>query len=596
MGLFNKKHIISGLAASLLMTSGLFAENALFDDHSDKTNQNEFEYYWYYYDDNSGKKEDDRPFAGEGTTPSVVNVTYTKKDGVEGLPADHEVKEYTFTVGEEDDNAYATTPFTFGEQWMASWCSAAPCAWPFIGIGSMLNADGKTIDLSTATGVKFKIRAKNSDLTVRFKVETQDIIESNTFGYYQSLVTATAGEWTSYTVNFEDMEQPSWAQKDSPFDFDLKIAAKLAWEVSQEDNAEVTEDCLDVDDIEVLDYKFISRFMWIQEDDPIEVGRLISNFDAKTAPNELKLPYDGKENGIIQYWYAYDDGDIGGTSEVTGGATKNEKTNKLDISFEEGTGVDDSKAAFLEFEIGEAIPQDTIEIMGFVGVGCNLYDSTKSKYYDAKADKATGVTFSYMADGDMKKVTVELSDVNDVADGEDPETTEERGSGVVMFRDLPVTAGEWATVTIPFSEFLFHDDWESAKDIPLDITKLAKFQVKVQGGEGVAGFMAVDDVRFANADAVKFTYHNAVKTPFKAAYVNGKINISFNNSDIASGKISIVNTRGAVVKSIPVSSTRSLSTSISTDRISAGMYLVKLDAKSLNGKSVVRQAKLNIVK
>ncbi|NLW30041.1 MAG: T9SS type A sorting domain-containing protein [Fibrobacter sp.] len=602
MGLLKKKHIISGLAASLLiMSSGLFAQDALFDDHSDGTNQNEFEYYWYYYDDNAGVKEDDRPRAGAGTTPSVVNVDYTEepRHAFGDETDNHIVKKYVFTVGEEADNSYATMPFTFGEKWEASWCKTEPCAWPYVGMGSMLCKEGDTLDLNTATGVRFRIRSKTSELQVRFKVETMDIIEDSSYGYYQTMVTASPGEWTPYEIAFADMAQPDWAEKDAPFDFNLDLSAKLAWEVSGEDNTTIEEDCLDIDDIYVMNYTYVSRFMWTQETPPARPGNQskLSDFDG-AVPQQIKLPYEGELDKMTQYWYAYNDVEIGGNSAVMSGAVENEETGRLDIVFEDGTG-SEGKGAQLLFQLGAPIPQDTIQILGFVGIGCNLYDSATCKYFNGTQAGANSVYFEYKADGDMKKATVELYDVNDVGDADNPDRSESRGSGVVMFRDLPLTGDSWVAVQIPFSEFLYHDDWESSVGIDLDITKLAKLQIKVQGAEGVAGVLAVDNVYFpdgAITHTIMRPINRSEKATFNANYSNGKINISFNNSELSNGKISLINTKGAVVKSVPVSNAKSLSTTLSTDNISNGMYIVRFNAKGLNGKSIVRQSKINIVK
>lgn len=597
MGLFKKKNIIPGLAASLLiMSSGLFAQNALLDDHSDGTNQNDFEYYWYYYDDNAGVKDDDRPKAGPNTTPSVVNVDFTEepRDAFDG--DEHIVKKYEFTVGKDGEESYATMPFTFGDIWETSYGDG----YCYVGTGTMLCKDGDVLDLSEATGVKFKIRSKDSPLQVRFKVETMDIIEDSSYGYYQMMVDASPGEWTEHTVLFEDMEQPSWVSGSTVFDFNLDLSAKLAWEVSQEDNTTVEEDCLDIDDIWVLDYTYVSRFMWVQETPPARPGNQskLSDFDG-LIPQQIKLPYEGELNKMTQYWYAYNDVEIGGNSTVISGAEVNEETGRLDIVFEDGTG-SEGKGAQLLFQIGAPIPQDTIQILGFVGIGCNLYDSATCKYFNATEAGANSVYFEYKANGDMKKATVELSDINDVGDADNPDRSESRGSGVVMFRDLPLTEEDsWAAVQIPFSEFMYHDDWESAVDIPLDVTKLAKLQIKVQGSEGFTGVLAIDNIYFpdgAITHTIMRPINRSEKATFNANYSNGKINISFNNSELSNGKISLINTKGAVVKSLPVSNAKSLSTTLSTDNISNGMYIVRFNAKGLNGKSIVRQSKINIVK
>ena len=595
MGLFKLRTALLGLGSALIATSSLFAD--VLDDHQDGTNQNEFEYYWYYYDDNAGLKADDRPIAGVGTSPSVVNVPFTEgpRHAYGDVTDVHVVKTYTFTIGTDEttNNKYATMPFEFGDKWVASWCSGGlACAWPFVGVGTMLNADGKWLDLTGATSIKFKMRSKTSDLMVRFKVQTYQIDDDSSFGYYQKTFTATT-EWQEFEASLNPLAlaQPSWALTQAPHDFDITKCTKLAWEVSQEDNTTVITDQLDVDDIEVVGYTFVSRFMWMQEASSIPTNGLFASFDG-AIPNKSPL------TEYPTYWYAYNDGQIGGSSSVESGAVLDPTTNLLQIQFADGTGSDGiGKGAGLAFKLGEPIPRDTISIQGFVGIGCNLYDSSTNAYWDAQTAGATGIYFEYMCDGDIKNAVVEISDVNDVADAARPDNLDGRGSGIVMFRNLPKTGSAWRKVYIPFDSLLYHDDWAGALDIPLDLTKLAKVQFKVQGGYDMDGVLAIDNVAFPGVTAwgpvsVNKRTTRLVKTSaFSASYKNGTVRVNLNNK-FSSGKISLVNTQGAVVASANVAKTASFSAS----KLSAGMYFVRLNAVDANGKAVVMQSPVNIVK
>ena len=126
MGRFTLKTALLGLASVLLASSSLFAVDSKVDDHEDGTNQNDFLYYWYYYDDNSGLGINDRPQVETPGTPSVINVEFEEKNReAYGNPNDTwKVKEYTFTVGDDGSNKYATMPFTFGSSWNASYGTA----------------------------------------------------------------------------------------------------------------------------------------------------------------------------------------------------------------------------------------------------------------------------------------------------------------------------------------------------------------------------------------------------------------------------------------------------------------------------------------
>ena len=91
---------------------------------------------------------------------------------------------------------------------------------------------------------------------------------------------------------------------------------------------------------------------------------------------------------------------------------------------------------------------------------------------------------------------MELRDINDVGDADNPNRKELRGPGIVYFRNLPATGGVWRKVLIPFDSLVIHDEWEGYNPIPLDKNNLAKIQWKVQGGQGTSGLYAIDNIYF----------------------------------------------------------------------------------------------------
>ena len=591
MGRYTLKAALLGLASVLMASSSLFA--ALLDDHEDGTNNNEFEAYWYYYDDNAGLGIDDRPLAAPSSNPSVINVEFTPGPReAYGDPSDTwEVKDYTFTCGEEAGNKYATMPFTFGDVWTASYGDAMP----YVGLGTMLADEGKTLDLTGATSVKFKIRSHAGPLAIDFKIQTLDIDQDSSFGYYQKSVSVTT-DWTEVEVLLADLKQPAWATGVKKFDFDITKCTKLAWEVQNEDNTTTTVDTLDVDDISIEPFTFVSTTVWTETKalSPLPTTGQFAKFE--TAPkNVCPLNF---------YWYAYNDKAIGGGAEVTGGATENLETGLLNLTLTEGTGSpgETGTAAFLQYTLGPVIDKAGVSVQSFVGIGVNLYDSAAATYWNATTDNVSSIYFQYMADGDAKYVTLELSDINDVADKDHPDKADsDRGAGIVWYRNLLPTDGQWVAVEIPFSQLITHDTWEGYNAIPLDATKLAKLQFKVQGAQDAGGYFAIDNVFFPGAPfdvAVKdFKVASSKLSGISAIYRNGKVNVSWNgNGALDNGKINLINTAGAVVASSSFARTGKLSTSFSTAKLSAGMYFVKLNAIGANGKAVVMQSPVHIVK
>ena len=463
----------------------------------------------------------------------------------------------------------------------------------------MLAGEGKSLDLTGAASVKFKIRSHKSDLTIDFKIQTLNIDQDSSFGYYQSSITATPN-WEEVEVLITDLKQPSWATGTKKFDWDIKNCTKLAWEVQQEDNPSTTVDTLDVDDIIITNYTFVSPTVWRQTKalSPLPTSGQFAVFE--TAPKNV--------SPLATYWYAYNDGAIGGNASVTGGATENLETGLLNLSLTAGTGSpgESGTAPFLQYQLGKTIDKDGIPVQSFVGIGVNLYDSAQATYWDAKTDGATSIYFHYMADGDARYVTLELSDINDVADKDHPDRTDsDRGSGVVYYRNFLPTAGQWVAVEIPIDSLITHDDWETYHAIPLDKSKLAKLQFKVQGPEGVAGVFAVDNIYFPGVTKFvtdpnnKVIVHssNAKVSGINALYSNGKVNVNWNgNTALNNGKISLINTAGKVVAGSSFNKTNKLSTSFPAAKLSSGMYFVKLNGIGANGKDVVMQSAVQIIK
>lgn len=605
MGIFKLKTAIAGLT-SVLAASCLFADSPV--DMAMDDDANEFEQYWYYYDDNAGIGENDRPQKAPTLNPSVIQSESTEgpREAFGDKSDTWPVKKYTFLVTESMSKKCATMPFKMGDAWEAGYCSKGEaCAMPFVGIGTMLAKDSASVDLTGAEKIKFLIKSRKNDLKVRFKIQTLQIdqfankpadqLTGKEFGYYGVDFTVSPGDWQPQEIAIADLEIPTWAEE---IDFDITKCTKLAWEVTGDD--EHMEDTLDIAEVQIIgDYEFVSPSIWTKTESE-RTEFLFHTFD--------KTPYN--QSPLKTYWYAYNDVEIGGTSQVTEDfAKRDDSTGLLKLEFLDDMGYDNKgKGAALEYELGKSVKQkssgsdDSVVVKGFVGIGCNLYDSAKCTYFDADSAGVNGVYFEYMTDGDAKFITLEISDVNDVADKDNPDRKDTRGSGIVYYRNFPNTEGAWKRVYLPFSELIVHDDWKGYNEIPFDTKKLAKIQWKVQGAEGMSGAYAIDNIGFPDADfdiqnSVRSISAKVARTGFAALYRNGKIRVDWNsNTSFTSGKISVIDMKGAVVNSHSIANTRSLSTTISADKLSAGIYLVKLNAMGADGKVFEKKSQINVLK
>ncbi|MCX7726798.1 MAG: hypothetical protein N2053_08100, partial [Chitinispirillaceae bacterium] len=206
-------------------------------------------------------------------------------------------------------------------------------------------------------------------------------------------------------------------------------------------------------------------------------------------------------------------------------------------------------------------------------------------------------------DGDIKYVTFELSDINDVGDAQNPDRRDSRGSGIVYYRNFLPTKGEWKRVWLPFDSLVIHSDWAGYKAIPLDKKHLAKIQWKVQGPKGMMGLFAIDNICFPGwaelGDVGVIKGQNMVRNTNNGLYAivkNGMVNVKWNSPlTITSGRISFVNSLGAVVDGMNISSNNGIADFKAT-QLGTGLYFVRLSGRDAAGKSVLMQLPVSIVK
>jgi hypothetical protein len=503
-----------------------------------------------------------------------------------------------------------SVPFTYGTKWKCTGYTASP----FVGVGAELVPDGKTLDLTGATAVTFRLRSHVNQLTVNFRIETMDIIRDSSFAYFYSAVVTTKGSWSDHEVILPTgLTQPSWAKGDqAKASFAQTMCAKFSWEVHGESNADVKSDTLDIDDIVIKGYTFVSPSVWTKTETAPPATGIFSNF-TKVPKNETPL---------ATYWYAYNDFSIGGNSSVTRGATQDPTSGLLTLEWTAGTGAGNAgTGAAVGFQLGKTVVKtetsgSTSNVQGFIGIGFNVYDSAGCLYYNSTTGKlgpkgATAGTsdgsiyFEYLADGDFKYVTLEVSDSNDVPDKNEPTRKDKRGSGIVWYRNLPITGpNTWKAVKIPFDSLITHSNWKGYVAIPLKKTALAKIQFKAQGAEQKGGTVMIDNVYFPGltfpnitADGVLLGKSHVFGQPaFRAVSQNGKIRVDWKPvSSLTAGKISLIDSKGTVVASERVAAS-ALSVNFTADKLPAGLYFIQLNGIDAAGKSVSQRSAVTIIK
>jgi hypothetical protein len=587
----------TGLLLLLIASVSIVADQIVDDDFDD--NENNFDYYWYYFDDNAGVGFDDRPQSAPTSTPSVILVPYSEhaREFNDDKSDTYNIKSYKFKTDASGSNNFATLPFTFGDEFdvEAGWTMQ-----PFVGIGTMLVPDGKSIDLTGATKIKFKLKSRVNDLSVRFKIQTFEIDsisggtakelkaeKHNPFGYYGINVTVKTGSFQEFEIGLDakggELNPPDWAKAALPFN--LKRVTKLAWEINKGDNSTITNDTLDIDAIQVIGCTYYSPRLWNKTVPltPLPQTGLFSNFD--------KNPYAKSSFGM--WWYAYNDASVGGTSTIPSGATLNSETHLLNLSWAAQSGSTGSDTCLqISYKIGDPVLQGETEVRGFVGFGCNVYDSSSCTYWNAKDAGVKNIYFHYITDGDIPYLTLEISDINDVPDKSNPTRKDGRGSGVVWYKNFPHTAGKWVAVELPLDFLFINSHWKGAKNTPLDLTKLAKLQWKVQGAKGKSGTVAIDNVYFTTTQIAVLPKTSKINNKlFQQSYYNGLIHITVSKS-LTSGTVRLFNSNGTLIAAKKLFTKNSFS----TVNLSSGMYFIKIDAQNANRETVHMQSSISIVK
>jgi hypothetical protein len=582
------------LTALMLLSPSLFAQKLLVDDFSSGTNQNYLEEYWYYYDDNRGTKIDDRPLAAPRSRQSIINAPYSLVNReASGNKADtFKIRNYAFCVKEQNGNKYGAMPFTFGEKWKASWGYAEP----YVRMGTMLAPDRKFINLYGATAVKFKLRSHVNDLTINFILQTMDIAKDSSLAYYQTVVVIPKGSWIDFTVSIADLAQPAWATSaQTKSSLDIQEATNFAWEVAGTNNPGITSDTVDIDDIVIEGVSLISH-----PPNPPPSRPTTAAFCTFETIQHNETP-------LHTFWHAFDDLEYQGNSTITRGAYKNPSNGLYNLDWVLGSGFgDDGYGPWIEFSLGKTLKHaaatgDSVPLQGFSGMGCDVYDSAGAIYLNAETGKFgsmggtsgfNSVYFEYIADGEFKNLTIEIRDIYDVPDKNNPDRKDSRGLGNVWHYDLPKSS-TWRSAEVSLGSLVIDSIRKDYVPIPLDKTKLAKILFKARGSEGTAGIIQVDNIYFPGMSCFGCTGMRQTQLPITHAtamgafYKDGSIHIKGGPGGMfVKGTISLVDARGKVVLTQRCTSAADFAMNMSGRNVPNGLYFVKANGMGGDGKPV----------
>jgi hypothetical protein len=291
------------------------------------------------------------------------------------------------------------------------------------------------------------------------------------------------------------------------------------------------------------------------------------------APNALFTNFNSGSNtshALGGYWYAY------GVPDGAGSVTAFTEAAVSDIGGRGGQG----GYLFTTVSVGSG------ETWYKAGLGANL-GTTDGAIYDAS--HLSGVYFEYKTTSGISGITVELLD----------EYSVENATGFDFTVKLPGTDGLWMAATLPFSEFRL-PGWASSIR-PFDAENLAKLMIVAAAGE--SGTISVDNVYFTGAAALTGIRAESVQanktSDLRASYSRGAVGVAFSAAaPVAGGKAQLVNARGRVVASAPLAKNAgsAVTARIDAKNLPAGMYFVRVKAKDANGRRIVQQAAVSVVK
>jgi len=628
MGRFTKRLIV-GLTAALALAAGAVADSML-DDFEGGTNRNKFGGYWYFYTNLTASAKSASPtgcdlktFTPDITDAEVETITNAEKDGVQ--------LKFKGAYGESEtspkEGKYSGV-MRFGNV-KAPWSSTAnQNAWadvyPAVGMGTQLTRD--TLNGVgpgfTPTAIKFWMKVETGVSSVGFKVETADQLPQNnptwtdgpaanpdgkkgcpadaSYQVYLEDLEDLSTSWKQYTVKVSggskgsgDLSRATW-ETWKPFTFDIKRATKIAWFVEGDKSPVTAGGLIAVDNVEIVGYDYKDPELCTECVKPADAtppsdAVLFTDFDNLANASNISM----NQNALGGYWYAYTD--VEGRKGV-GTASTIDEGQWDDPYYPDGPslevtgkklGYGQTDGAFIQFTMGD--PYDDVsgnKVQPFVGLGTDL-DTNAGQYYNGK--DVTVIWFRYRTYG-FDELYVEVYD--EYADTHD--------DAEVFFIKIPNTNGDWKVAQIPLS-VLRLPEWATNRPAgaTLDKTKLKKIQFKNQSAN--SGSIQIDDVYLSGAAiGVKLvgSKAKAAGTALRATYSRGNIGVNWNaGTSIASGKIQLVNTKGRVVASAPIAKTAGkVTASIGAGTIPTGMYFVRVNAKDVNGKTIVSQASISVVK
>jgi hypothetical protein len=284
------------------------------------------------------------------------------------------------------------------------------------------------------------------------------------------------------------------------------------------------------------------------------------------------------QNELGYFWYCYNDAEgrsvsVPGEefSEIIEGAVVSTEMPTLPVIEIDGNGYDGGNGAWIKFQLGPTYAEGGETIKPFVGIGTKLTDDLV-EYYNATDGGATGVYFDYQTSGDIDFIRFEVK-AKQVFPND----------GIVHHVLLPGTGGQWSGASIPFDKLKL-PDWDIVNEMmpsqrELKLDSLDKLQWAFQGDAGSQGTMAVDNVKFIGAKAIRTVVpiRDCTFNGISVQHRNGQVIVhSAAHSGQSIQSVTLSTIQGSIVSSKTLA-THNTTVSLplgTAQNIAAGMYIL----------------------
>ncbi|MBN1577776.1 MAG: CIA30 family protein [Chitinispirillaceae bacterium] len=450
------------------------------------------------------------------------------------------------------------------------------------------DSQGGGVGWYKATEISFYAKASTT-LTTR----VQFILSGAPIALFHKDIAVTP-EWTRCTVPFSELVLD---ESSEPVEFQSDAIRKIQFIIMEYSAGTPDSGTLLIDDVEVNDTVIPSyiNILTVEPSDPGKSselqGTLLADFegdgqgDSRPEISKFKTP-----------WYLFDDSDKAGAgnSVFTGGVQLNpeDSTAMIQINVGGKEGFDSTQGLKVSFKLGNPIRDGEEITQPFVGIGCMLSNSDEylsgadTSLKTADLSEATGIYFDYktVATNDkFRHFEFELYDTDSLPEGNS------------FHKEIPATGGVWRGVIIPFADLDPPVDFDSltADQRSLDRKKIDRIQFRFQNIKGTGIDVYLDNIKFAGNVCAPYGCDENVVSPVNYKHTSVTFQMCTNGLKVTlkslpggthNGYVELIGINGVVIAREKIHTSDSYSLLIKTDRLSAGVYIIRVNTRYGEGK------------